>query len=693
MSRLVPEHSAPTTVLVCVPTARTGVRASGGTTTSSRPSTVPSVGGWGVLQSYQPLVVGVYIPLAAFTFTFTFTARSSPLGLWLYCCREQGASVFDVGGVWAHMSCPPLFSCGRGGECLRSKQPPRIKRLHALVQTLLHNVSLYLADETVSSLLSAPPPFGFEDNCTTIAKDRKCYSQVLCHNGFVDRVRLATFLRTAKGPVERTFNSCAVVGNSGTLQQHAHGTEIDAHDAVIRVQTAPVGGMHAAYAGRRTTLWVRSASLHAHPSDDGKPVVVVCNQPRVDACHDRLWAHRSARSRVHALSPLFLYAVRNITGGLIPLTGVVATMLALKSCASVSAYGFYGGVTSSACRYYYDCNSTDGDYNNHYYFGFHRTDGNLNLLRELNASGLLRWRDKLFGLPKTPAARRLQQQHAPVRHTSASRATAPARAVWSRANLTAALLSKGLSNRGGSFLRVADASRALSAAPLSLVLVTFHTRGPTAKLCQAFAKRAVALSPHLDRALLPIELLPPSNTLKTLSFIEALALKLRAIVLLLRALRSSSLPAVVVDCDVVLFRAQAVHQLVSLCTQHDLCFMLDAAGASFRGGSAATLDSNSASHVNGGLLVIPDSSSDSVLHMLESASDNLTKTIQDRGPAAAAALLPLGDQTIYQMLLRTPSELRQAPRWAIYSQQQVSSGLGGEREISSGMMVVGSCCP
>lgn len=320
--------------------------------------------------------------------------------------------------------CPAAFACGRGGECLRSKHVPwrgGARRSAAAPERLLralHETSLYLADESVATLAQAPPPFGFGMwHCITNAKDRKCFSTELCRKGSVDSRRLGELLRrTRTAPPRRratlTNKTCAVVGNSGTLRHAALGAEIDTHDAVIRVQGAPLGRKHAPYVGLRTTLWVRSSLIHAYPSADGVDVVVVCNMPRVDKCHDNVWRYSAPRYRLRALSPRFLYAVRNLTGGLIPLTGIVAIMLALKSCASVSAYGFYGGANSTACRYYYDCSSTDGEYNNHYYFGFHRTDGNLRLLRALNASGAVRWRDALPHPPMKPQARRrLQEEH------------------------------------------------------------------------------------------------------------------------------------------------------------------------------------------------------------------------------------------------------------------------------------------
>jgi len=55
-----------------------------------------------------------------------------------------------------------------------------------------------------------------------------------------------------------SFARCAVVGNSGRLLHSARGAEIDAHDAVFRINYAPLEG-YERYVGSRTTFDVINA--------------------------------------------------------------------------------------------------------------------------------------------------------------------------------------------------------------------------------------------------------------------------------------------------------------------------------------------------------------------------------------------------------------------------------------------------
>jgi hypothetical protein len=45
-----------------------------------------------------------------------------------------------------------------------------------------------------------------------------------------------------------------VVGNSGSLLLANHGAEIDGHDAVLRMNNAPVGGRFLAQVGQKTSF-------------------------------------------------------------------------------------------------------------------------------------------------------------------------------------------------------------------------------------------------------------------------------------------------------------------------------------------------------------------------------------------------------------------------------------------------------
>jgi len=55
-----------------------------------------------------------------------------------------------------------------------------------------------------------------------------------------------------------SFDSCAIVGNSGRLLHASHGADIDSHDAVFRINYAPIEGFEQ-FVGSRTTFDVINA--------------------------------------------------------------------------------------------------------------------------------------------------------------------------------------------------------------------------------------------------------------------------------------------------------------------------------------------------------------------------------------------------------------------------------------------------
>ena len=50
------------------------------------------------------------------------------------------------------------------------------------------------------------------------------------------------------------YKTCAIVGNGGSLLTTRHGKDIDAHDAVLRMNNAPVGNKYLDYVGSKTTF-------------------------------------------------------------------------------------------------------------------------------------------------------------------------------------------------------------------------------------------------------------------------------------------------------------------------------------------------------------------------------------------------------------------------------------------------------
>ena len=169
------------------------------------------------------------------------------------------------------------------------------------------------------------------------------------------------------------YKSCAVVGSSGILTRALFGEEIDAHDAVFRVNQAPTRGGCATYSGARTTVRVLNAHwLHRYArGGDRRELPLERNVTLVLARYDAKLvsalqgtllstertdvAIRIVSRRVFgALSRVLLLFRKSLeesglylggAGGRVPSTGIHAAYLAMHLCANVSLYGF--GLTSA----------------------------------------------------------------------------------------------------------------------------------------------------------------------------------------------------------------------------------------------------------------------------------------------------------------------------------------------------------
>lgn len=77
------------------------------------------------------------------------------------------------------------------------------------------------------------------------------------------------------------------------------------------------------------------------------------------------------------------------------------------------------------------------------------------------------------------------------------------------------------------------------------------------------------------------------------------------------------------------------------------------------------------SFVNGGLVVVPDPSKERARAFLARAATNLSAVIRELGWRRAKKLLPLGEQTIMQKMLRASSP---PLHWAVFGQRYVGLG-------------------
>ena len=257
-----------------------------------------------------------------------------------------------------------------------------------------HKPPVFFKQEDPDRLMRHPPPFGYKFQSIT-----------------ADRVR--QLQRNATMPQQKAFGSCAVVGNSGTLKLRTLGAEIDAHDAVFRVNHAPApstpeGHKHVAYAGSRTT-WrvVTSRWFDEEKRNPTQTLLVVCDRPFIYSCQNILFEN-GPKPLAHSVNPLFYGAVRRHTGASkIPLAGLVAAAIAVSSCQTVDVYGLstmqYDERKATpgsprVCGYYYACGGAPGLASDRAYHSrpgdaeYHDFRAHAQTLLKWNRSGVVRIR-------------------------------------------------------------------------------------------------------------------------------------------------------------------------------------------------------------------------------------------------------------------------------------------------------------
>lgn len=257
---------------------------------------------------------------------------------------------------------------------------------------LFREVPLFMKEESEEKLMRHAPPYGFKFGTFSVGE-------------------LRAKRANATMPAVRKYDSCAVVGSSGTLLLAELGSEIDAHSAVWRINGGRAHPDFAAVAGMRTTIRVFS-SPHAASDWSFKEqqlypnttVLVVCDRPFVYSCQNVLYA--TPKPTWHGINPIFYAAVRRTVDkrkGAIPLTGVTAVALAARMCNQVDVYGMSTMQSPEACFYYWHakkggrCNLRQGGTDAAYHrrpgdAAFHDFRGNAQALLRWNATGRIRLR-------------------------------------------------------------------------------------------------------------------------------------------------------------------------------------------------------------------------------------------------------------------------------------------------------------
>nr|XP_020466775.1 CMP-N-acetylneuraminate-beta-galactosamide-alpha-2,3-sialyltransferase 2-like isoform X2 [Monopterus albus] len=175
-------------------------------------------------------------------------------------------------------------------------------------------------------------------------------------------------------PLPSRCRSCAVVGNSGNLQQSGHGNLIDTHDLVIRMNKAVTQGFEKDV-GNRTThhfMYPESAvdinpgvSLVLLPfkQRDLEWLTSALSTGKVKMTYMRVKDRVEAdKDKVLVVNPMFFKYIHDQWtkhNGRYPSTGMVAIIFALHTCDQVSVFG-YGADSKGNWHHYWENNPNAG---------------------------------------------------------------------------------------------------------------------------------------------------------------------------------------------------------------------------------------------------------------------------------------------------------------------------------------------
>ena len=164
------------------------------------------------------------------------------------------------------------------------------------------------------------------------------------------------FMQTREG--KAIFDTCAVVGNSGSLLETQFGNEIDGHAAVFRFNQG-ITTQYEQFVGSKTTFRIYNGP-EVSPKEPGEIVIGTARSGNVMrgyvANKQQQAANATASSFV--FDPEFLcYAWRFVgNGGHKLSSGLVGIILAVKLCKTVSVYGFQSQnyFSQTSRPHYYD---------------------------------------------------------------------------------------------------------------------------------------------------------------------------------------------------------------------------------------------------------------------------------------------------------------------------------------------------
>ena len=151
---------------------------------------------------------------------------------------------------------------------------------------------------------------------------------------------------------------CAIVGSSGIVLSYEHGEEIDAHDMVMRFNSAPAKGFEKHVGSKTTHRITNTQNWGFHESSSE---LLLIHFRAVSALKGLFWnadqiktngKHRIPNPLV-AFDPEFVeYIAHSLS--FMATSGLYGILIAIQTCASVSLYGFQVSTNHGVPYHYYD---------------------------------------------------------------------------------------------------------------------------------------------------------------------------------------------------------------------------------------------------------------------------------------------------------------------------------------------------